>query len=120
MIKTKNIILVSIIVLFIIIIIGGIFYGTKLTQKPAPIVEEKKEEIIETQPIKKIEEKEATEIKDCENLSESTKKEECILELALKKRILKFAMMNIVNTNMLSLKEKRGNAKYAKIFKTKK
>jgi hypothetical protein len=41
--KTKNIILVSIIVIFIIIIIGVIFYGAKLTKKPAPIVEEKKE-----------------------------------------------------------------------------
>jgi hypothetical protein len=39
--KTKNIISVSIIVLFIIIIIEVIFYGIKLTQKPAPIVEEK-------------------------------------------------------------------------------
>jgi hypothetical protein len=41
--KTKNIILVSIIVIFIIAIIGVIFYGQKFTQKPAPIVEEKKE-----------------------------------------------------------------------------
>jgi hypothetical protein len=41
--KTKNIILVSIIALFIIIIIGVIFYGPKLTQKPATIVEEKQE-----------------------------------------------------------------------------
>jgi hypothetical protein len=39
--KTKNIILVSIIVIFIIAIIGGIFYGTKLTKKPAPIDEKK-------------------------------------------------------------------------------
>jgi len=41
--KTKNIILVSIIVLFIIAIIGVIFYGIKLTKNPAPVVEEKKE-----------------------------------------------------------------------------
>jgi hypothetical protein len=39
--RSKNIILVSIIVLFIITIIGLIFYSTKLTQKPASIVEEK-------------------------------------------------------------------------------
>jgi hypothetical protein len=39
--KTKNIILVSIIVIFIIAIIGVIFYIPKLTQKPAPVVEEK-------------------------------------------------------------------------------
>jgi|GEM_PF-5671704 len=41
--KTKNIILVSIIVVFIITIVGGIFYSVKLTKKPAPVVEEKKE-----------------------------------------------------------------------------
>jgi len=41
--KTKNIILVSITVIFIIAIIGVIFYGQKFTQKPAPIIEEKKE-----------------------------------------------------------------------------
>jgi uncharacterized protein YxeA len=39
--RTKKIILVSIIALFIIAIVGGIFYSVKLTQKPAPIVEEK-------------------------------------------------------------------------------
>jgi hypothetical protein len=83
--KTKKIILLSIIVVFIIAIIGLIFYGTKLTKKPAPIVEEKKEEIIETQPIETTEEKEVTEIKDCENLSDTTKIEECIFGLALKK-----------------------------------
>jgi hypothetical protein len=79
--KTKKIILESIIVLFIITIIGLIFYGTKLTKKPAPVVEEKKV----AQSIETTEEKEVTEIKDCEKLSESTKKEKCILELALKK-----------------------------------
>jgi hypothetical protein len=41
--KTKKIILVSISAIFIIAIIGVIFYSTKLTQKPAPVVEEKKE-----------------------------------------------------------------------------
>jgi uncharacterized protein YxeA len=79
--KTKKIILVSISAIFIIAIIGVIFYSTKLTQKPAPVVEEKKV----TQSIETTEEKEATEIKDCENLSDTAKKEECIFGLALKK-----------------------------------
>ncbi|MFZ8848186.1 MAG: hypothetical protein ACO2O4_03035 [Minisyncoccia bacterium] len=50
----KNIILVSIILLIVIIFIGLIFYGIKLTQKPAPIVEEKPTKIESLPKIEKI------------------------------------------------------------------
>jgi flagellar basal body-associated protein FliL len=52
--KTKKIILVSIIILIVIIFIGLIFYGPKLTKKPAPIVEEKPTKIESLPKIEKI------------------------------------------------------------------
>jgi hypothetical protein len=52
--KTKKIILVSIIILIVIIFIGVIFNGTKLTKKPAPVVEEKPAKIESLPKIEKI------------------------------------------------------------------